>query len=113
MNQTQLQPGTLVTWTSQARGSTKVKEGKVLVFIPKWVPLTEVYPEVTNIPRAAIKSDNIRYFSVVDRYLVKVPRLKKTGEPSEKFDYYTPNAGGVKPINDKNQVSQMWKMAHS
>lgn len=88
-----IEPGTTVTWSSQAGGRAKTKTGIVMVFVPRREKtVAEVYPEILNVPSGSIQFDNITYPSTFDRYLVKVPKLNENGEETGKNDYYTPTA---------------------
>lgn len=77
--------GTEVTWTSQANGSAKTKNGRVVAYIPADADPFRIYPALKTAARTRVK---FQCWSQVDRYLVLVPR----GGQSVHLDYYAPLA---------------------
>jgi hypothetical protein len=97
------EPGTIVTWKSQAGGYTKVKTGKVIAIIPKnqdgyhQIPGFNDYYKQNSISYRRIKGQRC---SQIVRYLVEVPR----GGRSVLCDYYFPNFSLVKKVEVKEQT---------
>ena len=89
-----IQPGTTVTWSSQANSSTKKKTGTIIAFVPAgrdvfFLPETEaltLWPRQFDVPVAA-----------VDRYLVRVDRQGKRHILAPV--YYLPLAGALERQN--------------
>lgn len=82
-------PGTQVKWTSHGAGGAKSKSGEVVGFIPGGKKMTDLFPQVLDVPKTRVKAglpwgDTSGY----DRYLVAVPR----GGKSTLVDYYAPCA---------------------
>lgn len=87
----EIKPGDTVEWRSQAAGSWKTKKGKVIAYVPAGQSAYIHIPPGT--PKSRIKGDVD--VSVVDRFLVQVPRSTGRG-----YDYYTPRAKYVKKVNE-------------
>ena len=97
-----LRPGTVVRWTSQAGGSFKEKAGRIVAFIGANEDAYEMLLQHlgTLPPSCRMKFQRT---SLVDRYLVEVPRNTRAGG----FDYYTPQAGVIHKQNpDKLAASR-------
>ena len=82
----QFNTGDEVTWTSQAQGCATQKSGTVLGVVGKNGDANALLP--ANTPKSRI---NFQRFSMVERYVVSVPR----GGKNELVDYYATLASNV------------------
>lgn len=89
-------PKDTVTWTSQAQGTHKEKKGIVVCVLEKNVSIDSAMKrhagKVLSLDALAAVSSKPKGQSVslVDRYLVAVARIGKTGKPTGAIDLYTP-----------------------
>lgn len=81
------QVGNKVTWTSQAAGGVKTKEGTVYAVVPANKCAIDYLPAVST---AQVKFDS--YYTAQERYIIAVPR----GGKSTKVDYYCPRPSALR-----------------
>lgn len=89
-----IQPGTTVTWKSQANAGRKVKTGVVVVFVPANTDVL-LLPETENLTLWPRQFDH--FAASVDRYLVRVDRQGKRHALDPV--YYMPLAGVIERQN--------------
>lgn len=87
-----IKEGTEVTWTSQSQGVETKKKGVVIAFIPKHLSASVIWASHLN--DIKFNPMDIQRVSSFDRYLVRVERLGKKGQPL-KPKYYAPIAGVI------------------
>lgn len=87
-----IQPGDMVTWTSQSGGVAKTKNGMVIAIVPKFMGIPDYFPDITYIPRSRVKAQMVNI--VYDRALVKVQRGRYA-------HYYAPPIGVLKKLTNE------------
>ena len=91
--------GHKVRWTSQAAGGYKIKEGSVVGVILAGEHARTVLRRSGRQALGDRYSDDLKIMgqttSLIDRYLVAVERIGRSGKPTGKIDLYTPSASNV------------------
>lgn len=85
--------GEIVTWASQAQGTTKVKTGRIVAY----VPAHEDYRRYFDPDKVGAKKSHVKFdYPIAQnaRYIVAVPRNPNAPDPYApgKVDYYAPLA---------------------
>lgn len=90
--------GDRVEWSSTSNGSTTAKEGVAEGVISKGTKPSELFPFLCGISNSRIKlGGGSNGSSSIDRVLVRVARVSKTGEALEPV-YYAPRLSGVNVV---------------
>jgi hypothetical protein len=82
--------GDCITWTSQAQGHEKTKQGKIMAICPKGYSFIDIDPNLTGYAYA-YRGERTSWSE--DRYIVAVPKLGKRGWLKPRL--YTPTVSYI------------------
>lgn len=87
--------GDFVQWMSHSRGTSELRVGRLIAFIPAGSVPSKISPFLNDISRSGDKLGNgVHGTSQSDRWLVKVERVGKQGQNLTPW-YYAPRASAL------------------